>query len=70
MKGPNSSHSSINGVFDIRRFDTNMESGQVPMSIVSPAFLAHQSFRGKVHTDPSGVHDNNVGMEVMEQLGP
>ena len=29
MKGPNSSHSSINGVFDIRRFDTNMESGQV-----------------------------------------
>ena len=41
------------------RFDTNMASGQAPMSIVSPAFLAHQSFRGKVHTDLSGEHDNH-----------
>ena len=39
----------INVVFDIRRFYTNMESGQAAMSIVSPAFLSHQSFRGKVH---------------------
>ena len=63
MKGPNYSHSSINVVFDIRRFDTNMESGQASMSIVSPAFLAHQSCRGKVHrlhTDLSGAHDNSA----------
>ena len=63
MKGHNYSHSSINVVFDIRRFDTNMESGRAPMSIVSPAFLAHQSFRGKVHrlhTDLSGAHDNSA----------
>ena len=64
MKGPNYSYSSINVVFDIRRFDTNMESGRVAMSIVSPAFLAHQSFRGKVHrlhdTDLSGAHDNSA----------
>ena len=63
MKGPNYSHSSINVVFDIRRFDTNMESGQASMLIVSPAFLAHQSFRGKVHrlhTDLSGAYDNSA----------
>ena len=58
--GPNSSQSSMNVVFDIRRFDTNMASGQAPMSIVSPAFLAHQLFRGKVHTDLSGAHDNRA----------
>ena len=63
MRGPNYSHSSVNVVFDIRRFDTNMESGRALMSIVSPAFLAHQSFRGKVHrlhTDLSGAHDNSA----------
>ena len=60
MKGPNSSHSSINVVFDIRIFATNMESGQAPMSIVSPAFLAYDSFRGKVHADLSGAHDNSA----------
>ena len=58
--GPNSSQSSMNVVFDIRRFDTNMASGQAPMSIVSPAFLAHQLFRGKVHTGLSGAHDNRA----------
>ena len=37
-----------------------MESGQAPMSIVSPAFLAHHSVRGKVYTDLSGANDNSA----------
>ena len=60
MYSSNSPQSNMNVGLAILRFDSNIVSGQASMSIASLAFLAHQSFQGKVHTDRSGEHVNSA----------